>query len=217
MRHPNPCKFGPRCTFKMKEICLYSHEYDETDDTKKVDEMEKKLKIVEKERKSLSMAFSEFTKKVENKFEILENKIELQRKALEEKDDKILDLENRLNSSIEKIKVSSLTSEKFKCDLCAFTSISEAGLKTHTGKKHKDPTVTRVKVFPQQCDFCELTINDKKQFKIHMRTHSYSLVQYRCDLCDFMGYDEIDMDVHAAKLHSDKSECGLCGFKAKDL
>ena len=50
-----------------------------------------------------------------------------------------------------------------------------------------------------------------------MRTHSYSLVQFKCDLCDFMGYDEIDMDVHAAKFHSDKCECGLCGFEAKDL
>ena len=50
-----------------------------------------------------------------------------------------------------------------------------------------------------------------------MRTHSYSLVQFKCDLCDFMGYDDIDMDVHAAKYHDDKCECGLCGFEAKDL
>ena len=50
-----------------------------------------------------------------------------------------------------------------------------------------------------------------------MRTHSYSLVQFKCDLCDFMGNDEIDMDVHAAKFHSDKCECDLCGFEAKNL
>ena len=32
-----------------------------------------------------------------------------------------------------------------------------------------------------------------------------------------MGYDEIDMDIHAAKYHDDKCGCGLCGFEAKDL
>ena len=50
-----------------------------------------------------------------------------------------------------------------------------------------------------------------------MRTHSYSLVQYKCDLRAFMGYDEIDMDVHAAKLHNDKCERELCGFDVKNL
>ena len=81
----------------------------------------------------------------------------------------------------------------------------------------KEPTVSEVKEFPQQCSFCDVILNDKKQLKKHMRTHSYSLVQFKCDLCDFMGYDEIDMDVHAAKFHSDKCECGLCGFEAKNL
>ena len=173
LRYLNPCKFGPRCNFKIKEICLYSHVYDESDESE-------------------SVAFSEFSKKVENKFEMLENKIELQRKALEEKDTKILDLENRLKINMEKMKVSSIPSAKFKCDLCTFSSISEAGLKSHIGKKHKDTTVSDMKEFPQQCSFCDLILNDKKQLKKHMRTHSYSLVQYKCDLCDFMGYDEID-------------------------
>ena len=53
--------------------------------------------------------------------------------------------------------------------------------------------------------------------KKHMRTHSYSLVQYKCDLCEFMGYDEIDMDVHAAKQHGDKFECGICEHEAKNI
>ena len=74
----------------------------------KIDEMNKKIKVVEKESKSISVAFSELPKKVENKFEILENKIEIQRKALEEKDIQILDLEVRIKRSMEKIKVTSL-------------------------------------------------------------------------------------------------------------
>ena len=102
LRHPNPCKFGPRCTFKMQEICLYLHVDDENGDVRKLAEIDKKVKAFEKERKSMSVAFSDFMKKVEDKFEVLENKIELQRKASEEKDTKNVDLEIRLNSNMEK-------------------------------------------------------------------------------------------------------------------
>ena len=60
-------------------------------------------------------------------------------------------------------------------------------------------------------------MKDKAHLKKHVRTHSYSLVQYQCDLCEFMGYDEIDMDVHAAKHHGDQHVCGLCDYEAKSL
>ena len=50
LRHPNPCKFGPRCTFQMKEMCLYSHVYDEKDESEKLDELDRKVDSVEKEK-----------------------------------------------------------------------------------------------------------------------------------------------------------------------
>ena len=84
-------------------------------------------------------------------------------------------------------------------------------------KKHKGQKEFDGKNSSEQCTFCDLVFNDEKQMKKHMRTHSYSLVQYKCDLCDFMGYYEIDMDVHAAKHHGDKFECGLCEYEAKEL
>ena len=40
----------------------------------------------------------------------------------------------------------------------------------------------------------------------HMRTHSDKFVQYQCEHCDFIGGEEIDMEVHIAKLHGDKFE-----------
>ena len=95
----------------------------------------------------MSVAFSGFTKKVENKFEILENKIEIQRKALEEKDIKILEV--RMKGSMEKSKVTSIPLDKFKCDLCTFSRISDSELKSHIGKKHKETTVSEIKEFPQ--------------------------------------------------------------------
>ena len=51
----------------------------------------------------------------------------------------------------------------------------------------------------------------------HMRTHSYKFVQYQCEHSDFIGGEEIDMEVHIAKLHGDKFECGLCEYEATDL
>ena len=83
-------------------------------------------------------------------------------------------------------------------------------------KKHKAQKESAENNSSKQCNFCDIVLNDEREMKNHMRTHSYSLVQYKCDLCDFMGYDEIDMDVHAAKVHGDKFECGLCEHEAKD-
>jgi hypothetical protein len=53
--------------------------------------------------------------------------------------------------------------------------------------------------------------------KQHMRTHSYKFVQFQCEFCEFIGGEEIDMEVHTAKLHGEKIECGLCEYEAKDI
>ena len=48
LRHPNPCKFGKRCTFLKKNECLFSHLTPVCDDNKKaILELEKKFKYFE--------------------------------------------------------------------------------------------------------------------------------------------------------------------------
>ena len=42
-RHPNPCKFGNRCVFQRKKICLYSHVTTSSDDGN-LNTLEKKFK-----------------------------------------------------------------------------------------------------------------------------------------------------------------------------
>ena len=84
-------------------------------------------------------------------------------------------------------------------------------------KKHKDQKAIVEKNFPKQCSLCEKNLNDNIELKKHMRTHSYSFVQFKCDLCGFMGCEEIDMNVHTSKMHGDIPECGLCDYKAKNL
>ena len=77
-RHPNPCKFGRRCVFNKKKICCYSHVTLVSDDAKKMEEMEKRLTNLEKEKQ----VYNDAGKKMERKCEVLENKMELLRKTV---------------------------------------------------------------------------------------------------------------------------------------
>ena len=95
LRHPNPCKFKYRYVFQKKKICLYSHVALENSFDNKLEELEKRLKTMEKEK-------LEFARKVETKFETLENKVDILRKSSEDKDKKIIALEKKLND-VEKV------------------------------------------------------------------------------------------------------------------
>ena len=44
-RHPNPCKFGKRCVFNFKKICLYSHLTLSNDDDKKMKALKNKRQV----------------------------------------------------------------------------------------------------------------------------------------------------------------------------
>ena len=49
-----------------------------------------------------------------------------------------------------------------------------------------------------------------------MKKHSYKLIQYKCQECDFLGTNSVTMDVHHGKEHGDNFECGMCEFIAPD-
>ena len=53
--------------------------------------------------------------------------------------------------------------------------------------------------------------------KTHMKTHSYKVIQFKCNKCDFLGPWEIDIAVHVGREHGDCFECGLCEHIAEDL
>ena len=48
-------------------------------------------------------------------------------------------------------------------------------------------------------------------------THSYKEAQFKCNQCDFIGGDKIEMEVHAGRMHGDNFECGVCDYEGKDL
>ena len=98
-------------------------------------------------------------KEVNEKIELFENRIELLRKAIEEKDMKI----NILEKQIEKI-VKSREKPTFKCQDCEFTSSSEQGLKIHQRKKHNSHDTTETKEdYPRPCELCDKVIQTKQK------------------------------------------------------
>ena len=139
---------------------------------------------------------------LETKLEHLENNHHSQRK---ERDKRIKELE----------KIIKCRDSKFKCKQCEYTTGSEQGLKTHISKKHK-PTAESLD-FPRSCHLCEKNLQSLKEYKIHIKTHSYRLIQYQCNMCSFSEYNEVGIEVHVGREHGENFECGMCEFIAEDL
>ena len=150
---------------------------------------------MENEAKNKNEGYEGLLKKIEARFEKQENKIEMQYKSLQEKENLIKDLENKLKkfeelfvNKIDKIeKLSEENKNKFKCEKCSFATNSENGLKTHVTRKHKNQIEITENKFPQQCSLCDEILNNLRDLKKHLRTHSYKNIQYKCNLCEFVG------------------------------
>ena len=107
--------------------------------------------------------------------------------------------------------------ELINCEYCDFKTTSKQGLKTHVKRKH---TNYSKEIFPRKCDLCESELKSNSDLTDHMKTHSYkcsSELNYKCEECEFWGPNEITMEVHVEKHHSEKYECGLCAFEGKNL
>ena len=57
-------------------------------------------------------------------------------------------------------------------------------------------------------------IDDMKR---HLKSHSFKEANYTYEDCGFIGKHDLTMEVHLGKFHSEKIECGICGFEAKDM
>ena len=158
-RHPNPCKYGPRCKFYLKKVCLYSHVKLPCEENRsKIKELEKKILAFEKVIDHSNVGLAE---QVDKKLESLENKMKTFVKVLEEKDSRISSLENKLENLQKKTKEEKNHKEKkikdlenllkkqqtnqneverFNCTTCEFTTTSKQGLKTHVTRKHTEIT-----------------------------------------------------------------------------
>ena len=72
--------------------------------------------------------------------------------------------------------------------------------------------------YPAECDFCELEVNSESDMKMHLKiSHTYTEAKFKCEDCDFHCENELSIEVHQGKCHSDDFECGLCEYKAGSI
>ena len=81
-------------------------------------------------------------------------------------------------------------------------------------RKHTEKSAPE---FPRLCDLCDSRFENSNDLKTHMKSHSYKLVKFRCTECDFVGENDLTMDVHVGRYHAGDFECGLCENKFESL
>ena len=96
----------------------------------------------------------------------------------------------------------------FKCTKCYYTTTSRQGLKIHNTKAHSKIDFDE---FPAACDVCEKVLDNETNLKQHKKKeHTYHIVKFQCNECDFMANEPHTLQVHFGKNHSFKKQCGLC-------
>ena len=218
----------------------------ESENSDKINELLKKIEIMEKkiQKKDADHGIDKEIKQLENIIDSMkksvdekESKISNLEKKIEEMENKITgikidplkrkvkDMESHMqkhqticDSVSEKLKKTKRNVKKeaktFTCDHFDYTTDSSRGLKTHAKRKH---TQTELEKFPQQCDLCDCEIENIKDMKTHMKSHSYKQITYQCEECDYCGKNKMTIEVHLEKNHNEKFECGLCEYVANDL
>ena len=74
-------------------------------------------------------------------------------------------------------------------------------LNIHIKRKH---TNLKNETYTKECDFCEAKLNDESEMKRHT-------------LAIHPKKQNLNVNVHHGKCHSEDFECGMCDYKAKDL
>ena len=65
--------------------------------------------------------------------------------------------------------------------------------------------------FPAVCNICEKVLENEITLKKHKKSeHTFHVVKYQCDECDFMANQIETLQVHFGIQHSDPKQCGLC-------
>ena len=95
-----------------------------------------------------------------------------------------------------------------QCGECDYTTTSRQGLKIHKTRIHSK---INFEEFPASCDICGKVLENEKKLKKHKKSeHTYHVVRYQCNECEFMANEVETLDVHFGKKHLDKKQCGLC-------
>ena len=174
---------------------------------KKYGDLEERLDEKDNENRCLG-------KDMDRKIEAFESKIATLGQCIQEKNDAIALLQKRLDDLENKPTTKTIVEKKKKkvsCTKCDYTSSSEQGLRIHSARKH---TVNKEES-SNVCELCDKKFDTVKILRNHMKSHSYQDAKYKCVDCDFVGTNDMTMDVHTGKYHTDIFECGICEFIAE--
>ena len=226
-RHPKECRYFriyKRCKFdpcKFSHIDKVSESLDQIQKLKdniyvkiaeiddKIHKLNNQMKTIENKQKEVYPTENDFLEKIENKFAIFENNLEILKKAVFEKDSYIITLEDKLSKIVEEnkeqekkieklgqqVKVmsdSSLSAKSvFKCRNCDFETNSEKGLKQHTSKKHTKSEDKGRTVF---CEYCKHAFNNNETLAVHIgKNHTDN---FKCGLCERFFETKENLEVH---------------------
>ena len=141
----------------------------------------------------------------------LEESEKAQQKHKKHFEKKLKEIENLCKQKMgkEKMLENSLPEKKnIQCNKCDYTTTTRQGLKIHNSKVHsKIDFVT----FPAVCDVCEMVLETETKLKDHKKKeHTYHIVKFQCNECEFMASDPHTLQVHFGLNHSLPKQCGLC-------
>ena len=147
------CKFMTYCKFKHPNINNFDEIVDKIEmNENKLDEINKMLKIIEKEEVEIKQKIEAYENEVEKRLNMFEIKLNKVYEILDEKDCIIASLKASLQKTQESLEKFSLEKEskrindldeaeapisKFKCSSCDYLARSSNGLKSHISRKHK--------------------------------------------------------------------------------
>ena len=124
--------------------------------------------------------------------------------------------------------------ERYKCENCDFTSLTNSRLKLHVKFKHngeksyeclscdyKTEISVHFKMHQDvhstnfiKCELCEHKSKSHQRLKIHMQRHQGP--KYFCDQCDYKSYDRGNFSTHKTIKHgTDILKCQKCEYETK--
>ena len=140
-----------------------------------ISNLEKKVVDLETKLADISKLHNEKIEELEKRFNVCDAK----KDAI---DNKVKDIEENQNNLIEE------SMEKYKCNLCEFTSFYRKGLKIHKKKMHKS----------YSCKECDKVYDTQRDLKTHIYTGSFAEKSKKktCNSCDFDCESLETMEVH---------------------
>ena len=104
--------------------------------------------------------------------------------------------------------------EAFQCEFCSKMFIGKTELKLHLGKIHSKERPELILLNKNICDVCDFVAAGPKHLENHNAAKHLMKRSYKCELCDYKGSRQLDVDRHIKTSHgtadSKAYQCNRC-------